>query len=269
MKQFKTIMIFLILVVLIISCSKKEKKEADETVIVTSDTSDPNKYKYLSVIPKLKTVGPMAGTFSISVSSNTNWIALSDKSWCTISPSSGVNDGDIVVHFPNNTDTSNRVANIIVNMAENDLYPFNVTITQTGLKIISIDFNGSLYVFPYDNSNGINWNNGKDTLINSVSSTNGKTNTSLIVSVQGVGSYAAYLCDTLNALGYDDWYLPALDELNAIFTNKEIINELNSIYYWSSTEYTNQYSMYQGFFGSGIQSMQSKFNSYSVRCVRR
>ena len=41
------------------------------------------------------------------------------------------------------------------------------------------------------------------------SNTDGKSNTDNIVKYLGPGAYAAYLCDTLNAYGYNDWYFPA------------------------------------------------------------
>lgn len=65
----------------------------------------------------------------------------------------------------------------------------------------------------------------------------GKNNTNLIVSTLGDGNYAAKLCDDLELNGYDDWYLPSLDELRKLFLSKEVVGGYsNADYYWSSSE---------------------------------
>lgn len=75
----------------------------------------------------------------------------------------------------------------------------------------------------------------------------GVLNTSAIVTDQGLGN-AAYACDTLTAGGFDDWYLPSLDELQLLFRSGYMINKilesdgddgtmpLGSDHYWTSTE---------------------------------
>lgn len=75
----------------------------------------------------------------------------------------------------------------------------------------------------------------------------GATNTTAIVADQGVGN-AAYACDTLTAGGFDDWYLPSLDELQLLFRSGYVIDKildsdgddgtmpLGSDHYWTSTE---------------------------------
>lgn len=134
---------------------------------------------------------------------------------------------------------------------------------------ISIDYNGTLYIHPVDNSDGINWYNGSYMRTSATSKTDGAANTDSIVKYQGEGSYAAKVCADLDAYGYNDWYLPAKDELNAMYQNKSSIGGFSSSYYWSSTEYDEYYGAWPQYFYLGSQDYTSKNSDYRVRCVRR
>ena len=135
---------------------------------------------------------------------------------------------------------------------------------------VPIDYNGDpLWVHPTDNSTGIEWGayglditagNGAD------SDTNGYANTKAIVAE--IDSGAAYLCDTLTAYGFDDWYLPAKAELNALWLDTAAIGGFSSTTYWSSTEGTN-ISAWNQHFGFGNQTSNYKYNYFRVRCVRK
>jgi PKD repeat protein len=141
------------------------------------------------------------------------------------------------------------------------------------VSVPAIDFNGTtLYVYPEDNATDlIEWGgygteitdgNGAD------SDTDGEANTSAIVSQLGSDGHAAYLCDTLSAYGYNDWYLPAKSELNALYQNKDAIGGFSFVHYWSSTEY-GAGSAWSQYFGSGDQLYRHKDYGNRVRCVRR
>jgi hypothetical protein len=65
----------------------------------------------------------------------------------------------------------------------------------------------------------------------------GVTNTNLMLAeTTNIGLFAAKKCGDYAEGGYTDWYLPSLDELKAIFNNKETIGGLTKGLYWSSTE---------------------------------
>jgi hypothetical protein len=137
------------------------------------------------------------------------------------------------------------------------------------IRLPSVSYNGTtIYVYPTDNSTGIRWYNGEYITTNARSTMDGKTNTSLIVATQGVGSYAAQICDDLVAFGFDDWYLPSKDELNAIYQDKEAIGGFSNAYYWSSTEYSNTDAWGQDF-NNGSQITYGKYPTSRCRCVRK
>ena len=55
-----------------------------------------------------------AGTYPITVTSNTSWTAASNSSWVVVSPTSGSNNGTITVTVAANTATSPRTATIAI-----------------------------------------------------------------------------------------------------------------------------------------------------------
>jgi uncharacterized repeat protein (TIGR02543 family) len=92
------------------------------------------------------------------------------------------------------------------------------------------------------------------------------------------GNYPAF--EYVNNLG-EGWYMPAKDELNAIYTNITVINNsitvlsntgvsatpLGTDRYWSSSSYNNK-SAWIYMFSAGDQSYGNKVGRLSVRAVR-
>jgi len=122
-----------------------------------------------------------------------------------------------------------------------------------------------------DQSTSISWYNGSYTITGATAKEigTGMTNTLTIISVLGNGNYAARLCDQLLLEGYDDWFLPSKDELDALFdlTGTGSLGAYD--YYWASTE-----SGGSGY-GSGAWAQSKYFGGYDgayannrVRAVR-
>lgn len=90
----------------------------------------------------------------------------------------------------------------------------------------------------------------------------------------GATPNAFVLCEELSTSGHDDWYLPALDELNVLYTNKTAIGGFNisdsypAGYYWSSSE-LDDYSPRIQRFSIGTQTNGGKYDVFPVRCVRK
>jgi hypothetical protein len=113
----------------------------------------------------------------------------------------------------------------------------------------------------------------------------GKANTSIIIAAQvAIGddgsTYAARICNELQITEggktYGDWYLPSKEELNLMYQNKATIDAtansnsgsgFASAYYWSSTEYNNDFAWKQDF-GDGSQNYYGKNLTHRVRAVR-
>lgn len=129
-----------------------------------------------------------------------------------------------------------------------------------------------LIAAPSDQSTAIQWSNGSFTLTGATGVTigTGNANTNAIVASQGAGSYAAQLCADLALGGYSDWYLPSKDELNKLYINRVVIGGFASAisdFYWSSSEFSNNFAWYQSFY-NGNQDFISKGINYHVRAVR-
>ncbi len=135
---------------------------------------------------------------------------------------------------------------------------------------IPIKFQGSiLYVHPTDNSPGEDWGAlGTSTGANSY--TDGEANTAILAAIGG--STAAVLCNGLNAFGFNDWYLPSKYELDAIYKQSYMLQDLEQVSdqeYWSSTERDNNHAWTQRL-DYGAPDPVIKDNPFiRVRCVRK
>jgi len=133
-----------------------------------------------------------------------------------------------------------------------------------------ININGQdIFVHPTDNSVSIHWYNGEFIITEATSTTDGEANTAKIISAQGKGDYAACLCDELEAFGYDDWYLPSKEELDALYQNKEKLGGFSPDDYWSSTEEDNDDAWYQSFETGIMMESDEKNFTKKVRCIRK
>lgn len=139
------------------------------------------------------------------------------------------------------------------------------------------------------------------------SANDGWSNTQAMIQAGSALHPAAEFCRSLNINGYDDWYLPAQDELEILYrsfkpssenndtssgTNPSSIpprgnytagnpsqtdvavfkagggEDFSQAVYWSSTEAT-YFSSWRQFFFFGTQATNDKPLRYSVRAVRR
>lgn len=135
----------------------------------------------------------------------------------------------------------------------------------------TINCNG-LVAAPSDQSSAIQWQNGSSIITGATGQAigTGQSNTSIIISIQGIGSYAAQLCDDLLLNGYADWFLPSISELEAIHNNLHIkgYGGFTPSYYVSSSEFNfeSEYSInFANFLGYSIS---VKFSADHVRAIR-
>jgi Protein of unknown function (DUF1566) len=132
-----------------------------------------------------------------------------------------------------------------------------------------------------DQSSGIQWYNGlslNTTALGKVIGT-GQANTTAIINAQGIGSYAAKLCDDLTLNGFSDWFLPSIDELKQMRINKSIIDAtsvansgtaIEATRYWSSTEYSESLHAAEAvsFTSSSATFLEFKSMNHRVRAIR-
>jgi len=90
---------------------------------------------------------------------------------------------------------------------------------------------------------------------------------------------AAYLCDALVCGGYDDWFLPSLDELELMYENLQLFGVGGFMFepgwfveYWSSSENSADNAWSQTFsvddHPTGSQYATVKYGGLNVRAVR-
>ena len=149
---------------------------------------------------------------------------------------------------------------------------------------LSPDGNVPMYTTPADESSSAYWGTYNFTT-GSTSYVTGRVNSADVYAhVQaGDGSYnpddgytpnASVLCEELSAHGHTDWYLPARDELNVLYTNRaaiggfDVSGSLPAGFYWSSSADTSNGAQSQRF-SDGFQTDSGKYLELSVRCVRR
>jgi hypothetical protein len=126
------------------------------------------------------------------------------------------------------------------------------------------------------------WSDVSNVLIGSSaqSSWNGAQNTQAIITQTGHTNSAALLCTNYSGGGFNDWYLPSLQQLYKLWHNLFIVNtvlsplsgatEISNEYYWSSTEALTSTAYGLNFRSGFANSTASKStpNPVSVRAVR-
>jgi hypothetical protein len=128
---------------------------------------------------------------------------------------------------------------------------------------------------PFDQINGACW--GPEVLTNACFMDDGNLNTKKIIekfkekTTYSRNASAACLCDTLRLGGYEDWYLPSVDELLTLNSNHKLVGKFVIGFYCSSTEYNKRNCWSVNFDprqhrGPIFTSKVSK--GYSVRCIR-
>ena len=128
----------------------------------------------------------------------------------------------------------------------------------------------NMYVTDANQSTSIRWATLRQTNSGAHSNTDGAANQAWIVANRALSQYPAFeLCENLNRHGHTDWYLPAVNELNHLYTNKDAIGGFTTGgWYWSSTE-TSSFNAWPQRFSDGVQTIYVKTNNFVVRCVWR
>jgi len=79
---------------------------------------------------------------------------------------------------------------------------------------------------------------------------------------------AAALCRACTFGGKNDWFLPSKDELHQMYLQRAIIGDVQSTYYWSSSEYSSSIGWCQDLFNGFLGNTLTKSTNLLIRPVR-
>lgn len=256
-----------------------------------------NGYTY-ELLPTLTAVNPSSGPASGAtgvVLTGTNLTGTTSVTFDGVAATSVnvVNSTTVTAVTP--THAVGAVDVVITTPEGNALLPNGYTYVSTAVGLPSgggtiACLNGgfeNLIAATNDNSGALQWG-GSGILIGAGAQDNvdGATNTFEIINVLSNPpnnlpevSYAAGLCNLYevdsqgnspclaNNTCYNDWFLPALDQLVCLYTNRVAIGNFTLGVYWSSTESTDV-GAWVVVFNGGAQLVSGKIIPRVVRCVR-
>lgn len=130
----------------------------------------------------------------------------------------------------------------------------------------SIDYFGAtIYVHPTDIQPYFVWG-PPDMWLGATSPGYGSGNTQIISSYETPS--AAKKCSELVAFNHQDWYLPAIDELEAVYNERDYIGNFGEGVYWSSTEADTSNAKAVDFV-TGELILMDKYSQQRCRCIRK
>jgi hypothetical protein len=164
-------------------------------------------------------------------------------------------------------------------ISNSDTQPIAIGDTLEGGIVFYLDGSGGGKVCAaIDQSAGIKWAlPAYQTSVPSpgaASSTNGAANTDAIIAQTGqaaANTYAAGLCRTYDGGGFNDWYLPATNELDLMRDNLHasgLGGFSSSAWYWTSREFSNTHGYFQSFSSGNIAGVNKNTSTLRVRAVR-
>ena len=129
-------------------------------------------------------------------------------------------------------------------------------------------------------SSSVHWSNIDASAIGAAaqSSWDGASNTNAVIAQAGQTSSAALLCKNYAGGGFNDWYLPAIDELKLLFINRYNVNktigntgtQIDYKSYWSSSENSSSSAWVYGIAGYATADdyLNDKSGGAMVRAIR-
>lgn len=215
-----------------------------------------------------------SGTIQWQVSSDTiNWLNIVGATtnpfpYISTPTANGKRFYRAVITDPNCAGSTPFATKIIRNRVLTDISEVPVGAYFRGGFVFYVDGIGNgLIATPQDQSLSVSW--GCEGMpIPSITPYNGAVNTLEIVSACLVQPIAASICDTLTFHGFDDWFLPAIDQLDYLYQQRELIGGfgINGVY-WSSTDATENIAWGINY-GVGWRGTYSKNSLNQIRAIR-
>jgi hypothetical protein len=238
------------------------------------------------------TVGDTQATVSFTAPSNdggsviTSYTATSSPEGITETLNQSGSGTIVVSGLSNGTSytfsvtATNAIGTSISSATSNsDTQPITIGDTLEGGIVFYLDGSGGGKVCAAtDQSAGIKWALPAYQSISvpspgATSSTNGAANTDAIIAQTGqpaANTYAAGLCRTYDGGGFNDWYLPARNELDLMHDNLHVsgLGGFSSSWYWSSREFSTTHGYFQSFSSGSINGVNKNTSTLKVRAVR-
>lgn len=201
---------------------------------------------------------------TITINTNIDWEASSNQSWCTISR----NGNNLTIRAtPYSGSAANRKATISFKglstkiEVDQSKYALDDEYNENGVKGQVICINDTIRYVGKDVGT-VAWST-EEVATGATDKYDGRLNIAIIKKISGWKDlYPAFaLCDALNTGSVTGWYLPAMYELNTIYSVGNSIRD----YHWSSTEYTasKAYRCYSNYIND------SKRSQHKVKAVHR
>ena len=201
---------------------------------------------------------------TITINTNLDWEATSNESWCTLTK----NGNNLTIRAtPYSGSAANRKATISFKglstkiEVDQSKYALGDEYNENGVKGQVICIYDTIRYVGKDVGT-VAWST-EEVATGATDKYDGRLNIAIIKKISGWKDlYPAFaLCDALNTGSVTGWYLPAMYELNTIYSVGNSIRD----YHWSSTEYTasKAYRCYSNYIND------SKRSQHKVKAVHR
>ena len=184
MKKFLSILAILAAVMLTSSC-QKELPDAIKNIDVSQGGQTPASPE-ISLDMNSMEFTAESGSKAFNIKSNTSWTVSSNQTWCSVSPTSGKNNGSVTVKVSENTQTSARTATVTV---KSEIGILTVKVTQNeanaaiSLDTSTMEFTSSSGEQAFKITANTSWAVSSDQTWCSVNPTSGSNNGSVTVKV--------------------------------------------------------------------------------------
>ncbi len=124
---------------------------------------------------------------------------------------------------------------------------------------------GTVLIADVGDESAADYKSGNSDTANAEDADDGRNNTGTF----NVNHPASLACQDLVSGGFDDWSLPAENELLALYNNQSSVTGISAVDYWSSTESGTVTRARALDMSTGTFSNTFKSTTFNVRCIRR
>ncbi|MDY0101829.1 MAG: BACON domain-containing carbohydrate-binding protein [Lentimicrobium sp.] len=104
---------------------------------VTISVSQEAAQAYLSLDPTVIEVSNESGSAQVAVTSNFNWTAQADASWCIVTPAAGIDNATLTLSYTENISIDER--SVTINVQGNSLSAFATLVQAGALAVLNVD----------------------------------------------------------------------------------------------------------------------------------